>query len=265
MPEVVRHATRIHYEVTGEGSTIALLHSFLCDGEMWRHQLEPLAEAGWRVVNIDMRGHGRSGHALQPFSIYDLADDVVAVLDDVGVDEAVWCGLSIGGMTSMRAAVRHPDRVRALVLADSDGGAEQSLVKAKYLAMGVVQRAVGPRPLFGAVDKLFVSRATRRGQPDLLETLHRRFEANHRPSMSTGIQALVKRDDVLPLLASVDLPALVMVGADDEALPPERSERLAQALPNAELVKIQGAGHLSCLERPEEFNDALLGFLAGLA
>jgi 3-oxoadipate enol-lactonase len=264
MPVIARHATRIHYEVTGEGPTIALMHSFLCDGTMWRHQVEPLAEAGWQVVNIDMRGHGRSGPSLQPFSIYDLADDVIAVLDDVGAAESVWCGLSIGGMTSLRAAVWHPDRVRALVLADSDGGAEETLVKAKYLAMDVLQRAIGPKPLFGSVDKLFFCPTTRCDQPELVDALHVRFEANHRPSISTGIRALIKRDDVLPLLASIDLPALVVVGHADEALPPERSERLAEALPNAELVRIEGAGHLSCLERPKEFNDALLAFLEDL-
>ncbi len=261
MPEIARHATTIHYEITGQGPSIVLLHSFLCDGTMWRYQVEPLADAGWQVVNIDMRGHGRSGPALQPFSIYDLTDDVIAVLDDVGANTAVWCGLSIGGMMSVRAAVRQPDRVSALVLADSDGGAEETLVKAKYLAMDAVQRAVGPKPLFGAVDKLFLSPTTRRDRPDLVETLHARFEANDRPSISTGIRALIKRDDVLAQLASVNVPALVVVGSDDQALPPERSERLARALPDAELVTIGGAGHLSCLEHPEEFNAAVLRFL----
>lgn len=264
MPEIARHATRIHYEVAGEGPSIVLMHSFLCDATMWRHQVEPLTNAGWRVISIDMRGHGQSGPSLQPFSVYDLADDVVAVLDDVAAREAVWCGLSIGGMMSLRAALRHPDRVRALVLADSDGGAEQPITKAKYVAMGAIQRAVGPKPLFAAVDKLFFSPTTRRDRPDLVDTLHLRFEANHRPSISTGIQALIQRDDVLPLLASVDLPALVVVGSEDEALPPERSERLAKALPNAEFVNIEGAGHLSCLERPEDFNGALLAFLDAL-
>lgn len=261
MPEIARHATTIHYEITGQGPTIVLMHSFLCDGTMWRHQVEPLAAAGWQVVNIDMRGHGRSGPALQPFSIYDLTDDVVAVLDDIDAQKAVWCGLSIGGMMSVRAAVRRPDRVSAMVLADSDGGAEETHIKAKYLVMDAVQRAFGPKPLFGAVDKLFLSPTTRRDRPDVVETLHVRFEANHRPSISTGIRALIKRDDVLPELAGVNLPALVIVGTEDEALPPERSERLARALPSAELVTIEGAGHLSCLEQPEKFNDALLGFL----
>lgn len=264
MPELKRHATTLHYEVTGGGPTIALMHSFLCDGTMWRHQVEPLAEAGWQVVNIDMRGHGRSGPALQPFSMYDLAEDVVAVLDDVGTDEAVWCGLSIGGMMSLRAALRHPDRVRALVLADTDGGAEETMVKVKYTAMGAIQRAIGPRPLFGAIDKLFFSSATRQQNRDVVDNLHVRLEANDRASVSAGVTCLIRRDDVLGELAAVDVPALVIVGSEDEALPPERSERLAAALPDAELVTIAGAGHLSALERPEGFNAALLKFLEGL-
>ena len=264
MPDLARHATRISYEVRGEGPTIVLLHSFLCDRTMWRHQVDPLVDAGWHVVSVDMRGHGQSGPSVQPFSIYDLADDVVAVLDDVGVERAVWCGLSIGGMTSLRAVLRHRDRVRALVLADSDGGPEEPAVRVKYLAMAAAQRAFGPRPLFGAIDKLFFSPGTRRDRPELVTELHTRLESNHRPSISTGVRALIKRDDVLPQLTGVDVPTLVVVGTEDEALPPERSEALADAIADAWLVRIPGAGHLSCLERPEEFNRALLGFLDDL-
>lgn len=211
-----------------------------------------------------MRGHGLSGPALQPFSIYDLADDVVAVLDDMGVEHAVWCGLSIGGVTALRAALGHRDRVRALVLADSDGGAEDAAGKARNLAFAVTQRAVGQRPLLAPLDRLFLSATTRRDQPELVEELHARWTPNHRPSLSSAIRALNQRDDVLPMLAEVDRPTLVVVGSEDEGYPPERSERLAEALPNARLVRIDGAGHLSCLEHPLEFNTALLGFLDDL-
>lgn len=264
MAEVSRHATTIHYEVVGEGPTIVLLHSFLCDRTMWRHQVPPLVTAGWQVVNVDMRGHGLSGPALQPFSIYDLADDVVAVLDDVGVERAVWCGLSIGGMTALRAVLGHRDRVRALVLADSDGGAEDAVGKARNLAFAVTQRAVGQRPLLATPDRLFLSATTRRDRPELVEELHVRWVSNHRPSMSNAIRALNKRDDVLPMLLEVDVPTLVVVGSEDEGLPPDRSKRLADTLPNARLVRIDGAGHLSCLEHPLECNTALLGFLDDL-
>jgi 3-oxoadipate enol-lactonase len=216
------------------------------------------------VVNTDMRGHGLSGPALQPFSIYDLADDVVAVLDDMGIERAVWCGLSIGGMTALRAALGHRDRVNALVLADSDSGAEDAVGKARNVAFAVTQRAVGQRPLLATLDRLFLSATTRRDRPELVEELHARWVSNHRPSMSSAIRALNTRDDVLPMLAEVDLPTLVVVGSEDAGLPPERSERLAEAVPNARLVRIDGAGHLSCLEHPLEFNTALLEFLDDL-
>jgi len=110
---VERNGATIYYEVTGSGPAIVLMHSFLCSGEMWGPQIEPLS-AQYEVINIDMRGHGKSGPAETPFDLYDLVGDVVAVLDREGVDRACWAGLSIGGMIALRAALTAPDRVGAL-------------------------------------------------------------------------------------------------------------------------------------------------------
>jgi pimeloyl-ACP methyl ester carboxylesterase len=124
--------TRITYDVNGDGPAIVLTHSFLFDHSMWRHQLPALHDEGWRVVNVDLRGHGKSTPVRRPFTIDDLADDVVAVLDAADADEAVWCGHSIGGMLSLRAAVRHPERVRALVLANTTAGLEDRIARIRY-------------------------------------------------------------------------------------------------------------------------------------
>ena len=106
---------QIFFEDVGSGTPLVLGHSFLCSGAMWRGQVQALADR-CRIVNIDLRGHGRSGPAHQPFSLYDAVGDVIAVLDLLGIGRAVWCGLSIGGMVAMRAALTHPDRVAALIL-----------------------------------------------------------------------------------------------------------------------------------------------------
>lgn len=264
MPRVTRHATEIAYEVTGEGPPVVLTHSFLLDRSMWRHQAEALADSH-RVVSVDLRGHGASGPAHQPFSLYDLADDVVAVLDDAGVDSAVWAGLSIGGMLSLRATLRHPERVSALALLDTHAGPEEPLTTLRYRAMAAIFRVVGPGPLLGQLLPLFLSPSTRRERPGVVAELEQRLRALDRPSVSRGVEALVRRDDLRGELGGIDVPALVLVGEDDAALPPAYSRELAAGLPEAELEVIPDAGHITTLEAPERVTGALTGFLTTAA
>ena len=112
MPIVERAGHAIHYEVSGRGDAILFAHSFLCDGSMFAYQVAALQQR-WRVINVDLRGHGRSAEALTPVNFYDFAADVIAVLDAEQVAQAVWVGLSIGGFTALRAALKRPERVRA--------------------------------------------------------------------------------------------------------------------------------------------------------
>lgn len=121
MPELERNGVHLYYEDLGSGPAVLLSHSCFCDGRQWP-QGPTLLDAGYRVLNLDHRGHGRSGPYRQPFTMWDLAEDLVAVLDDAGVDSATLVGLSIGGFASIRAALRHPHRVAALVLASTAAG-----------------------------------------------------------------------------------------------------------------------------------------------
>ena len=108
MPSIERDCLKIHFEDLGSGPPVVLGHSFLCSGEMWSPQVPKLAERH-RVINIDERGHGHSGKLSEPFDLYDMVDDVLAVLDHLGIKNAVWAGLSIGGMVALRAALAFPD------------------------------------------------------------------------------------------------------------------------------------------------------------
>jgi pimeloyl-ACP methyl ester carboxylesterase len=243
---------------------VLLLHSFLCSGAMWGPQVGPLAENGHRVLNMDLRGHGRSDAAARPFDLYDLVADATAVLDHAGVGRAVWAGLSIGGMIALRAALTTPERVAALVLMDTHAGGEFAARALKYRAMALVARAVGLGPLVPSVVRIFFGPETRRDKPDLVADWGRRFRDAHVPSMIATLKALNARDSLEHRLGGIGVPALVMVGADDTALPPARSRAIAEGLAEAAYREIPGAGHLSTLENPEAVNRALLDFLAGL-
>lgn len=261
MPTVRRDDLDLHYTVHGDGRPIVLGHSFLCSGAMWAPQVEPLAAAGYRVINVDARGHGESGPVGSDFTIYDMVGDILAVLDDLGVERAVWAGLSIGGMVALRAALTAPERVEALILLDTDAGPESASKRFKYSVLGVLARTIGVGPVTPQVLPLMFGSTTRRLRPDLVEEWRERFAGVHVPSILRMLGALKRRDDLVPRLPEITVPALVVVGVEDVSLPPVHSRVLAQGLPDSKLVEIPGSGHLSALEQPEAVTEAMLEFL----
>ena len=263
MPDIEREGIRIHFEDVGSGPPVVLGHSFLCSGEMWASQVEPLAER-YRVINIDARGHGRSGKLTAPFDLYDMVADVVAVLDALEIERAVWAGLSIGGMVAMRAAITVPDRVSGLILVDTHAGAETLYKKLKYRAMGLGVKTFGTRPFLPEISKLMFGSTTRRGNSALVDDWQQRFASVDVPSMILGIGVLVRRDSVIDRLPQIEVPSLVIVGDEDVSLPPPCSREIASALPNSSLVVIPKSGHLTALEQPEAVTEAMMNFLDGL-
>jgi 3-oxoadipate enol-lactonase len=262
MTRVQRQGNHIAFEAVGDGPAVVLLHSFLCSGAMWQNQVGPLAAQN-RVINIDCRGHGASSGVSKAFNLYDMVEDVLAVLDVLGIGRAVWAGLSIGGMIALRGALRAPDRLSALILADTDAGSERLWSRLKYGALGWLVRVCGISPVLPQIARQMFGRTTRQKQPDLVAQWVDRFAHVDIPSALRTLQALNERDDLFPRLAEINVPALVLVGAEDRSLPPDRSRRLARALPRARLVEIPGAGHLSSLEQPAAVTSAMLDFLQG--
>lgn len=235
-------------------------HSFLCSGKMWSGQIAALA-ARCRVLNIDLRGHGRSGQVTRSFTLYDAVSDVVAVLDHLEIKQAVWCGLSIGGMVALRAALTCPDRVTALVLLDTDAGVETALRKLRFYGMGLGARFLGIGPFISPIVRLMFGATTRRHNPTLVNHWKREFSTIHVPSILHGLDALMQRDSLLARLPEISAPALVLVGEEDRSLPPPLTRRIHDLLPDSQLVQIPGAGHLSALEQPALVTAAILDFL----
>lgn len=254
----------IFFEDVGTGTPVVLGHSFLCSGKMWREQV-PALVGRFRVINPDLRGHGRSSEVNRPFSLYDAVSDVVAVLDQLRLAQAIWCGLSIGGMVALRAALTCPERVSALILLDTDAGAERALRKLKYRAMGAGVRAVGVSPFLSSIARLMFGATTRRQTQTLVNEWKKEFAAVHVPSALRCLDALMRRDSLLARLAQIRVPALVLVGEEDRSLPPPLSRRIHTLLRNSTLSVIPAAGHLSALEQPRAVNDAILSFLAAHA
>jgi len=261
MSTIVRDGITLYYEVSGSGPPIVLTHSFLCDGSLFEAQVPVLARSH-RVVNVDLRGHGRSGAAESAFSIQDLVDDVLVILDAERIEKAVWMGLSIGGFLSLRAALTRPERVRALILMDTDAGPESAWNKVQYKAMYWLYEAFGARIIVSRVLPIMLGRTTLRSRPQIVAWFRRLLLDARVKSMGSAIEAIMGRDDVSERLGEIRVPTLVLVGEEDAALPVSKSEVIARRVPGAELQIIPQAGHLSAAENPEAVTLALTGFLS---
>ena len=263
MPTVECGGIQIWFEDRGSGPPVVLTHSFLCSGEMWRAQVPRLAETN-RVINVDLRGHGNSSASATPFELYDLVDDVVAVLDSLDTDRAVWAGLSVGGMLSLRAALMVPERVAGLLLIDTHAGVEEPIRRIKYRVMTVIARRFGLGPALPAISRMMFGATTRRQNPDLVGEWEGKFRAADVPSMLEYAECLLRRDSILSRLGEILVPTLVIVGNEDTSLPPKYSEEIAAGIPGAGLVVIPAAGHLSALEQPQFVTDEMQRFLGSV-
>lgn len=263
MPTTTRSGLEIHYTVQGSGPPVLLGHSFLCSGAMWEPQAGPLSER-FTVVNVDARGHGESAPAPPGTTLDDMLADMLAVLDEEGIDRAIWAGLSMGGMVAMRAALGAPDRVRALILLDTDAGAEHTWIRLRYALLARLAGPLGIRPVLPRVLRLMFGRTSLRERRTLVGEWRERFAGVHLTSVRNMTGAIAGREDLLGRLGVVAVPTLVIVGAEDATLPPERAVRIANAIPGAEYLEVEGAGHLSTLERPDLVTPAMLRFLEAL-
>ena len=262
MRRLTRDGVDLTYDDDGTGPAVLLSHCWLCDARQWP-QARAVAQAGYRVLNLDNRGHGRSGPHQGRYTLWDVAEDLRAVLDDAEEERAVVVGLSIGGYAALRLALRHPSRVRALVLAATTAGVESrwGRVKARTLAPLFVTPA---RPLLmPAVLNLLFGPTALRMQPALIAEWRQRFLAQDPGSMTSAFNAaIVRRDDVTSQLGRISVPTLVIAGEEDPGLP--AAAAMAAAIAGARFVTLPATGHLSALESPGRFEAVLLDFLHDL-
>jgi 3-oxoadipate enol-lactonase len=254
MPHIERGENKIFYTDTGgDGPVVVFSHGLLMDHEMFAPQMEALAPE-FRCVAWDARGHGKST-AEGSWSYWDSADDLVGMLDHLGVDSALLAGMSQGGFVSLRTALRHPDRVAALFFIDSQAGTEPEQVIAMYDAMVQEWATNGPdEHMLAAVSGTIVSPADD-------EPWMKKWREWPRRALRGAFNTLFEREDVSHRLGEISAPALVVHGDMDQAIPTDRAEALCSGLPNCEgFVLLPGAGHAANLSHPDEVNRALLAF-----
>ncbi len=260
MPHADVNGQRIYFDDTGgDGPAVILAHGFLMDSEMFVHQVAALRDR-YRVITWDERGFGRTEYDGEPFSYWDSAADCLGLLDHLGIERAVVGGMSQGGFLSLRVALSAPDRVRALILLDTQAGTEDADAVPLYEGMRDTWMAAGPvDELVEAVAGLIIS------DPTESQVWIAKWKAQPNDYIEQPFATLMSRDDVTGRLGEITCPALVVHGTEDVSISMDRAEELAAGLSGCDGVVRVGGAHAANLTNPGPVNDAILAFLTDLS
>lgn len=258
------NGTILAYSDRGNGLPLLLIHGFPLCRTMWRPQAEALSKAGCRVITPDLRGFGESALPSTAISMSDYADDMVMLLDYLGIDKVVTGGMSMGGYVLLNLLERYPDRIAAPIFIVTKAGGDDEAGKAKRTALAEACLAQGILPVAEAFRNILFAPETIENNPGLLEEVYGWIRATDPAGAAHALIAMRDRKDYSPQLGQFKHPALVIAAEQDQAIPVENSRIIAAGLPDARLTILPAGGHLVNLEQPQKFNEAILEFLSGL-
>jgi 3-oxoadipate enol-lactonase len=247
-------------EIRGDGPAILFVHGYPLDRTIWRDQIDALQ--GYRRIAPDLRGMGQSDAPDLGYGMAIYADDLAALLDALGVDQVILCGLSMGGYVLFEFLRRWRQRVRALILVDTRAEADGVEARRARDAAAATARELGAEAIADLMLPKLLASGTDERAPELVARVRRMIVATPVPGIVGALASMRDRHDstgLLPTLAG--LPTLVIVGGEDTMTPPDAARRMAAAIPGARLVVIPSSGHIPPLERPGETTGAMLEFL----
>jgi pimeloyl-ACP methyl ester carboxylesterase len=255
----------LHVREAGAGLPVVMLHAFPLSSAMWLEQRNSLGEQA-RVITPDQRGFGGSPLGWDEPSLDQVADDVAAMLDRLDIDSAVLGGLPMGGYAVMAFLRRHPDRVRALVLADTKASADSPEAAAnRERIAGLLDGEGSTTVLVDEVLPSLLGATTVRDRPLVAGRVRGLVEAAPPAAAAWAQRAMAARPDSLETLRGTDVPALVLWGEEDALASRDDVDAMVEALPQGRLEVLAGSGHLTAVEVPADFDAAVGAFLTTLA
>ena len=260
MPNATVNDLRIHYERGGSGPLLVLLHGIGSNARSWQHQLQGLADE-YDVVAWDMRGYGSSSDPSGPYSMGDAADDLAGLLDHLGFGKGHIGGLSMGGVLAQEFYRRHPQRVRSLILADTNAG--QGALGEEERQRRLEQRLSGAAEPAGLARQRTPALLSVDAPPEVVAEAESIMAEVHPDGYRFAAQAFAETDE-RDLLPRIEVPTLVIWGECDTVCSRADADYLAENIKGAQFELIPRAGHLSSQENPAAFNDAVRRFLAGV-
>jgi 3-oxoadipate enol-lactonase len=253
----------IDYTDEGKGTPVILVHAFALNQTMWDAQVTALQDR-YRVITVDMRGFGNSDVIKGTSEMSQMAADVHELMKALAIDKAVMVGLSMGGYVLLAFYKAFKDVVQALVLADTRATADTDEARANRLRSAEKAEREGSTAIADETTPKLLGDTTQANNPELVKRVHSIQAANSPDGIAAAQRGMAARRDSTDLLAEITCPTLVIVGTEDKLTPPTEAEVIHRGIRQSKLQVIEGSGHLSNMETPDEFNKILIEFIESL-
>ncbi|MCC6949719.1 MAG: alpha/beta fold hydrolase [Bradyrhizobiaceae bacterium] len=246
-----------------KGPVVCLVHSLATDSGMWAEQIPVLLESGYRVLRVDIRGHGGSDAPAAPYTMKELSDDIAKLLDVLGIDKVHFVGLSIGGMIGQGFALDHPGKVRSLTICDALPGSPPNAKDLWAPRINAVTEAKSLAPVAGGTIERWLSAEFKQKNAARWQQIYDTIVGT-KPEGFIGCALAITDFNFVDRLPSVKAPSLVICGANDPGAPPAVNKQIASAIPGGRYEEIADALHFPNVEQPAVFNRIMRGWLDGL-
>ncbi|MDQ2856986.1 MAG: alpha/beta hydrolase [Acidobacteriota bacterium] len=262
MSKILIHGLEIGYDEAGSGTPVVLLHGFPFNRTMWSEQIEALIPRH-RVLAPDLRGHGETATSATA-TMEEMARDVAGLMEELNISRAAVCGLSMGGYVALALYRMFPLRARALVLADTRPGTDTEEAQANREVQAQKALEEGMAGIADAMLPKLLSPKTVARNPSVVAQVREMILKTSPQGAAAALRGMAQRRNQTSFLSRVVTPALILVGREDMITPLPDAELMHKEIGGSRLAVIEDAGHVSNLEQPERFNQALTKFLREL-
>jgi 3-oxoadipate enol-lactonase len=267
MSKIMINEVEYHYTDTLNGTeTIVFSHGLLWSGFMF-HKQEVFLKDRYRVITFDHRGQGKTSSPESGYDMDTLFEDAVKLIETLCPNQKVhFAGLSMGGFVGMRVAARRPELLKSLILMETSSDAEAPENIGKYRTLNTVMKWIGTWAVASKVMPImfgqkFLNDATRSDERKIWEG---QMKLGKSPGINRAVAGVIERNSIFEEIVKIKVPTLILVGTQDVATPPAKAERIHSQISGSQLVQIEGAGHTSTIEEPEQVNNAIDSFLNSL-
>jgi pimeloyl-ACP methyl ester carboxylesterase len=265
MPTVSTNGIEMYYLRRGSGEPLLLVPGLLFGAEHWQPQIDVLA-TDYDVIAVDLRGqyHTTTTDNRADYDLWNQMEDVYGLIQALDLAPVHYTGLSMGGFIGMRMALKHPEALRDLILIDTQAHSEDEDKAAMYAAMREILRAGQFDAVAPAMPATFFCDDFIANHGDQVDAWLARLRENNHEGSAHASQGVDERDDITARLGEIHLPTLVAHGTEDVPIEIEKAEEMASLIPGARFIRIEGAGHQSNVDHPDEVSSLIRDFLAGV-